>query len=171
MREKINQIAQAVRESFDIQVPVLDMEHVVSELGGTIERDFMLTEFADGKIEKLKDSDLAFRISISPLQPETRQRFSIAHEIGHLFIHMGYMIDDDLWNSPGTYYRKQSGEVEYHANEFAAAFLMPKEEYRQKLFENQIGENKFNLGTVAEYFGVSLEAAVNRGRWLGFLSW
>jgi Zn-dependent peptidase ImmA (M78 family) len=35
---------------------------------------------------------------ISPYQSEERRKFTIAHELGHLFLHMGYLLDSDLWS-------------------------------------------------------------------------
>lgn len=66
--------------------------------------------------------------------------------------------------------RLGSSEKEYQANEFAAAFLMPKNEYLKKLNEFVSG-NKVNTSKIAEYFNVSVEAASNRGKFLGYLKW
>ena len=63
-----------------------------------------------------------------------------------------------------------SSEKEYQANEFAAAFLMPRDEYLKKMNEYTDG-NKVNTSKIAEYFNVSVEAASNRGKFLGYLKW
>lgn len=79
----------------------------------------------DGSIRKQDDG---FIIYISPFQSTERRKFTIAHELGHLFLHMGYRINSDLWNKQmdATYYRAGDSLLEYQANEFAAALLMPK---------------------------------------------
>ena len=39
----------------------------------------------------------AAKIIVSPFQDEKRERFTIAHELGHLFLHMGYRTNNELW--------------------------------------------------------------------------
>ena len=55
-------------------------------------------------------------------------------------------------------------------NEFAAAFLMPKELYKRVMDENTVG-NAVYIAKVAQYFNVSIDAASYRGKWLGYLQW
>ena len=101
-----------------------------------------------------------------------RIRFDIAHELGHLFLHMGYLTNAELWErqDENIYHRLGSSEKEYQANEFAAAFLMPQKEYIKIMNKNIIGD-KVNTSKIAEYFNVSVEAASNRGKFLGYLKW
>ena len=61
--------------------------------------------------------------------------------------------------------------MEYQAHEFAAAFLMPREIFFKVMNENYNGDGTYSMNKVADYFQVSLESAINRGRWLGILSW
>ena len=111
-------------------------------------------------------------IWVSPLQDEKRRRFTIAHELGHLFLHMGYLTNHELWEKQENkvYQRIGNSEKEYQANEFAAAFLMPKKEYFRVMNENLDG-NKVMTSKIAEHFHVSVEAASNRGKFLGYLKW
>lgn len=175
LRREINNLADAVREAYKIEVPIGDIDEIVERLDGVVEYNYYIPEFADGIIEKVNRENLddpEFKITISELQVDLRKRFSIAHELGHLFLHMGYIIDEEEWNkTEETFLRKYAGEMEYQANEFAAAFLMPRKEFRLTLEENYTGNNSYNMGPVANYFNVSLDAAVNRGRWLGYLAW
>lgn len=171
LRNRINNLADEVRNIFSISSPVQDIEAVVRMIGGEVIQKVELENYADAKIEKLGDS---FRITVLADQPITRRRFSIAHELGHLFLHMGYCIDEDLWNSnkDNSYFRSFSGEKEYQAHEFAAALLMPKNEFKNEMSKHFNSEEFFyDMEAVAEHFNVSEEAAINRGRWLGILSW
>lgn len=169
MREKINEFADAVRETFEISSPVENMDEIIMQIGGTINVALFLPEFADGKIERSGDG---FIITIPLFQNENRKRFSIAHELGHLFIHMGYLTDEETWqlNENNVYLRKEIGEMEYQANEFAAAFLMPKKEFIKKMQENCL-DGGYDIEKVAEFFKVSLDAAITRARWLNLISW
>ena len=85
---------------------------------------------------------------------------------------MGYLTNEALWKlqDENTYQRSGSSEKEYQANEFAAAFLMPQEEYLKVMNDNLAG-NKVDTSKIAEYFNVSVEAASNRGKFLGYLKW
>ncbi len=165
-RKMINSLTQDILTSFKIQVPIQNIDELVRLLGGSIQTDFGCT---DGAVMKEGDS---FKILVSPFQDEKRRRFTVAHELGHLFLHMGYLTNEELWErqDENIYHRLGSSEKEYQANEFAAAFLMPQNEYLKKMNENVIGD-KVNTSKIAEYFNVSVEAASNRGKFLGYLKW
>ena len=152
-RKYISELAQRVMDVYNIKTPIVDMESIVQRLGGTIE-------------EKSN-----FKITISPYQNNQRKNFTIAHELGHLFLHMGFMTDRKLWNTQDekVYGRFGTSEQEYQANEFAAALLMPENIYKDILDEHSRG-NKVNMNEVAKYFKVSLSAAINRGKFLGYLA-
>ena len=84
---------------------------------------------------------------------------------------MGFMTDRKLWNTQDekVYGRFGTSEQEYQANEFAAALLMPENIYKDILDEHSRG-NKVNMNEVAKYFKVSLSAAINGGKFLGYLA-
>lgn len=73
-------------------------------------------------------------IEVNANHPETRQRFTIAHELGHYMLHRG-IIEDGVNDSrayrtmSGTpYYNSKIGvNEETEANRFAANVLMPYE--------------------------------------------
>ena len=163
-RRMINSLAEDILNVYDISVPIQNIGDIVEILGGTIQKE---TSFSDGAVEKEGDG---FRIIVSPYQDEKRERFTIAHELGHLFLHMGYRTNKELWarQENNIYHRIGSSEKEYQANEFAAAFLMPRKDYKNKLDEHIKG-NMVNTEKIARYFFVSIDAAVNRGIELGYL--
>lgn len=168
MRELINHLSETVIDAYDIEIPIVDIRPFIIQLGGKVTEDSNLSNYADGFIRKDGNS---FEISISPYQSEGRRNFTLAHELGHLFLHMGYQIPE-LWNEqPDTcFYRNGSSMEEYQANEFAAALLMPRKEYC-KVFEDNTIDETVNLTKVAQYFNVSVDAASTRGKWLGCLPW
>ena len=67
------------------------------------------------------------------------------------------------------YRRFGSSEEEYQANEFAAALLMPIEEY-DAVLKAKSTNKRVNIQEVADYFNVSYSAAKNRGIFLGYFS-
>lgn len=118
-----------------------------------------------------KTEGLAVKVAISPYQGNERRNFTIAHELGHLFLHMGYLISKDTWDQQSNscqFARFGANEQEYQANEFATALLMPQKEFKEKIEEYSSG-NFVNMAQVANYFYVSISAATNHGRFLGYL--
>ena len=87
----------------------IDVAYVAleSDISGKIEADWW------GKVE----------ISVNANHPVTRQRFTLAHEIGHFVLHREHIgdgiIDDALYRS------SKSSAIERQANSFAASLLMP----------------------------------------------
>lgn len=170
MRSLIDDLTQDVIRAYSITTPITDIEGVVRSIGGVVKLDWSLGTYSDGSIRKSGEN--SFEISVSPRQPITRKNFTIAHELGHLFLHMGYQIDTELWHQQDerVYFREGNSNMEYEANEFAAALLMPEEEYREVMDLHTKGD-WVDTGEIAKYFHVSVNAASNRGKWLGYLSW
>lgn len=49
---------------------------------------------------------------------------------------------------------------------------MPKDKYKEVMDSNTDPDNvTVYTGNIAQYFNVSVDAASNRGKWLGFLEW
>lgn len=174
LRKQINELAETVLDVFDISRPITNMNNVINILGGEIREDASLGLFSDGKVYKEKDNSkgFSFYIVVPSNQPDARKNFTVAHELGHLFLHMGYKINDELWakSDDVVFNRRGNSEIELQANEFAAAFLMPKSEYKRVMDEYSKGDTVF-IDKVAEYFNVSIDAASYRGKWLGYLQW
>lgn len=168
-RKYISELAQRVMDVYDIETPIIDMKSIVYRLGGTIEEKIDFDDLCDGTIQKSGKNN--FIIRISPFQNEQRKNFTIAHELGHLFLHMGFMTDRNLWDTQDemVYGRFGTSEQEYQANEFAATLLMPENVYKN-ILDRYSKDNKVNMTKIAEYFNVSLSAAINRGKFLGYLA-
>ena len=82
-------------------------------------------ESADGVSINLKVPGKSPRVIVNTDNPVSRQRFTLAHELGHLLIpwHVGTIIDNldlNMSNSSSGYWK-----TEEEANQFAAALLMP----------------------------------------------
>lgn len=85
-----------------------------------------------------------------------RQRFDVAHELGHLIMHADA--------EPG------GRVVEDEAQRFAAEFLMPAAEIRDLLPAAMGGASWQKLAKLKEQWGVSMQALLYRARSLGRLS-
>lgn len=107
-------------------------------------------------------------IGVNALHPETRQRFTIAHELAHLVLHQG-----DIFVDKGHMYRdSRSGQgidqKEIDANAFAAELLMPEDLVRKELASSSIDlEDQDELAALAEKFDVSMQALTIRLKNLG----
>lgn len=171
-RKQINTLAESIREELKLTSPV-NLEEAIEILNGNLKYiDSPIDNKIEAKIEKDGDS---FTIQVQQKEPQTRVNFSIAHEIGHLFLHMGYLINPEMWEETGeyndsVYYRFGYSEEEYEANEFAGAFLMPRAEFLSILEDSKI-ESRVDIENIANHFNVSKEAVLIRGRWLGVFRW
>jgi hypothetical protein len=63
-----------------------------------------------------------YAILVNKSHPKNRQRFTVAHEIGHFALHR---FDHDGEIKDDEFYRALPGPLEREANEFAADLLMP----------------------------------------------
>ena len=162
----IDNLAEAVIDAYGITIPIDNIEAVVKKIGGEIVEKADLDDLYDGTIRKVDQN--SFSIVISPFQSEGRKAFTVAHELGHLFLHMGFRINDDKWNNQMKgFYRNNDAEANYQANEFAKAFLMPEEEYGEILNRYTKG-NRVNIKEVANHFHVAINIAASRGQLLGY---
>mgnify|MGYP001584530096 CR=1 FL=1 len=91
--------------------------------------------------------DGAFEIYVNSNHPASRQRFTIAHELGHYMLHRDRIgdgiIDDYLYRSELT------DSLEHEANQYAARLLMPEALITQPQFES------LTLAELANEFWVS----------------
>jgi Zn-dependent peptidase ImmA (M78 family) len=94
-----------------------------------------------------------------------RQRFTIAHEIGHFELHEGGTYVDRGTTLRLRSNRKNSGSLleEREANQFAAALLMPATWVRRSLADHDLdlGDDE-SMRSLCEQFGVSTQAMVYR---------
>lgn len=97
------------------------------------------------------------RIYIEKSMSPERKKFTLAHELGHHFLHEGVKLRLD--NLDYSLENKDTTE-ESEANYFAASLLIPKELLLKLL------DQKKSVEEIADYFQVSLSAARNRVKWM-----
>lgn len=105
-----------------------------------------------GKIER---DTIGYKMTVNSSDPHVRQRFTIAHEIGHFVLHRD-LIGDGLTDD-AMYRSKLSSEFETQANQYAAYVLMPPALVREKW---RAGAKSY--AELARIFDVSQEAAEYR---------
>lgn len=112
-----------------------------------------------------KDSNISGTVSkyyktilLNRREPYTRQRFTLAHEIGHIFLHFNKTDEEFVDYNRGN--KKTLEEAE--ADEFAACILMPEEDFI-KSWNQSDGDYAY----MANSFGVSYAAIGMRAYRLG----
>lgn len=113
------------------QTAPVDVEGIAREIGVDVVRDFLGPDIS-GKIQRNKAG--SYVIVVNASDAPVRQRFTIAHELGHFLYHRD-LIGDGVADSPAyrapdeRLYEATSLERrhETQANQFAANILMPKE--------------------------------------------
>ncbi len=140
-----------------IITPPVQVEKVAAYLNIKIER-VDLGEDCSGVLVRNADSAI---IGVNEKHHLNRQRFSIAHEIGHFILHEGDTYIDkgyrvlfrDLESGSGS-----KGE-EMDANAFAAALLMPAEWVKDAFFQQPFDLTEdYVLQMLANKFKVSIQA-------------
>lgn len=142
-----------------------DIDQLVSRIGGRIKIANTLTKDPEESGSLFVEAPDNFTIIVPAHTSLARDRFTVAHELGHFVLHY-------LWNRKhrGTpsgkmmALRKGSDRVEWEANWFAAGFLMPGTEFKK--VHNKCGGS---LSLVASKFGVSQHAAEVRASQLGLI--
>lgn len=131
------------------------LEALVRDMGGRVSyRSSEADEIDGGSIvaEGLDDFDIYLSQYTSP----ARDRFTIAHELGHLFLHLPMVKKIDphgtmratRWIDNSD---KEQQRAEWEANWFAAALLMPRKAFTASLKQGGIdyAAMKFNVSRQA----------------------
>lgn len=130
-----------------------------------------LGDAVSGAISFLKDAN-AFYVLINKNKPDTRQNFTIAHELGHYFLHAEIikteeaLVDSDNSLGNPTLFRLDDAahsKIETEANNFAASLTMPEQLVRKAW------EGLSDVEEVAKIFKVSVSAMSIRLERLGII--
>lgn len=163
LNKRIEKLACEIIENLGIKSLPIPVDEIAKKRGLTI-KPYNLGEKVSGVL--VMDSGKG-TIGINPTESKVRQRFTVAHELGHFELHKqesGLFIDKEF----KMLFRDQNssiGEVrkEQEANAFAAALLMP-----EKLLVKEIKNQNFDLNDedslkdLAKLFHVSIPAMTFR---------
>lgn len=129
LRPRYNRIRRCAADLLaenGIERPAVPVERLAKAAGAVMEyRDFN-NEISGLLIRKQK----MVVIAVAQEQPEQRQRFTIAHELGHLLLHDGIEVRVDKHfrvNLRSSASSKAEDVEEIEANAFAAELLMPRD--------------------------------------------
>ena len=163
---RIEDVATELLSRSRVMAPPVPVHDLAGTVGATL-RVGPLEGQLSGFLLRRADQTI---IGVNSLHPRTRQRFTIAHELGHLLLH-NYTehVDRDM----SFYFREaRSSEAEIRqeiqANRFAAELLMPRTMIDAAvpkavgLFDDVL------LSDLADRFEVSVQAITYRLTNLGF---
>lgn len=148
-----------------VSFPV-DIEKIATNEGFNVTKT-SLPDKVSGILEPAENN-----IYINKNNNEKRQRFTIAHELGHYFLNHcdGIHVDKtfrDTKSSEGLY------AIEIEANNFAAELLMPKDEINSILesyTEDNVPDVELIINELSKHFNVSEEAIKNKLKNLGYIT-
>ena len=110
-----------ILKRFGVAGPPVPAENIARSLGAQI-----TYEAFDGEISGMLLRDQGtLVIGVNSRHAPTRQRFTVAHEIGHILIHEGRPVFIDRFVRV-NFRDGESGTEEVEANAFAAELLMPQ---------------------------------------------
>lgn len=143
------QVARAVSYT-----PGSPIETVVSSLGGAIS---FKNPVGESKPESIRvEADRSFKIFLPSMTSASRDRFTIAHELGHFFLHFPKVQKEFPGEGMKAYRWVDDSDVdlqrcEWEANWFAASFVMPADAFTESY-------RAHGVGLTAARFGVSEKA-------------
>ncbi|HNR99357.1 MAG TPA: ImmA/IrrE family metallo-endopeptidase [Planctomycetota bacterium] len=151
--EEAERAAEMLREQWRLgEQPIESVTSVIEDNGGIVvevggEEDVFdgLSGFADDTIPV---------VVVSPAVSDDRRRFSLAHELAHLFVDSG---------------EADQKTQERIAHRFAAAFLVPAAAVRRELGEKRRHLDFHELAILKQKHGLSMQAWIMRAADLGII--
>ena len=177
-RHQVENLASQILDEHDVVQPPVDVKKIARQLGYQVVLKYFPEEDLSGTV--IRDSKGLITLGINTLQAPVRQRFSIAHEIGHARLHLSKGSGESLFVDPpaGILFRDSRASLgddprEVNANQFAAALLMPAEMIRTSLSKLAGSSSRFTIDDaverLAKQFAVSHQAMRFRLVTLGFI--
>jgi Zn-dependent peptidase ImmA (M78 family) len=159
---EVRQAADKVLQQMGIVEPPVPVERIVRQLGAQLRYEPFEGELSGMFFRKNGEAI----IGVNSLHPKVRQRFTIAHELGHLVLH-----DQDKFHVDRSFpvllrdgaSSRAVDQFEVAANGFAAELLMPlvmlQRDFRKEALDFADDEAARRL---ADRYNVSLQAMVIR---------
>lgn len=151
--------ARKLLKQFKIEQPPVDVDLLAAELGAVVRRRPNSPDIAG--LLYTEGDDVV--IGVNADDSHVRQRFTVAHELGHLQLHKtgGFFVDRTY--RAATKHSSVPGDAgqERQANWFAAELLMPGsmvEHVAGELLEQRWMTDDALIGALAEKFRVSRQA-------------
>jgi len=164
--EKLNieKTAQLVREYWGLaEKPIKNMVELLEINGVVVSTSKMNLEVIDAytQVREINGKDTYFVILGNDKGSRYRRQFDAAHELAHILLHEGYL-------DVSTLSKEEEREIENQANDFASAFLLPKDAFIRdvSMMPNNLNHYLF----LKKKWHVSVGAMVRRAYNLGVIT-
>jgi Zn-dependent peptidase ImmA (M78 family) len=175
-RDQVEDQAQKFLKKHGFKRMPIDVRMLAESAGYRVA--FRYFDDADISGTVMQGADGKVILGINTLHAPVRQRFSIAHELGHAQLHLSQT--DTLFVDPpaGVLFRDSRASLgedprEINANQFAAAVLMPRNMVHEALKSIAKSSTRFTIeeavGRLAKQFDVSIQAMKYRLVVLGYI--
>lgn len=152
--EEIEAAAEALRDEWGLgRGPIRDLGTILEQNGVILIRESV--DCLDMDAVSCWIGGRAFILLSADVKSGPRDKFNLAHELGHLVLHSDVEVSSD-----------NLALIEQQATRFASAFLMPSESFGREILGTSI--NYFL--TLKERWGVSIAAMAQRCRDLNIIS-
>ena len=130
---EIEELSEYVSDKYDVKVPITNIEKLVEKMGGTVVFENLRWDYN----HIIKTGNESFIIKINnycfpkngKISDKSIKRI-IANDLGHLFLYMGYKVNDKLWKTIAI---AENHVLDYNQNVDAQVFgnslLMPRNKY------------------------------------------
>lgn len=159
-RVEVQQMAEQAREMLDISLDNSDLLYKIEKSGvHIVEKN--IGGKADAYSTWNEDRQTAF-IVLGKRKSAVRRNFDLAHELGHLLMH----VDREFLSLDKNEYNK----LEAEANMFASFFLLPEKEFLQDFSKLNYISNPDSYVELKMKYHVSIQALEMRAYKLGLLT-
>lgn len=165
--KKIEKLADSIINDFEITCPGVPVEQIARKIGLKV----MAYDLGKEISGVLVIANGTGTIGVNPKDPKVRQRFTMAHELGHFVMHAKSLKDKFFVDSnfilkfrSTNPYTPAELKQELEANAFAAALLMPKSIVTEELNKDEYRElpELEMIDKLAKVFKVSTAAMTYR---------
>lgn len=163
--EQIELVAKTVRNYWKIGMGSIDNMQYLLESNGIIVTGFNnIDEKIDAFSQRInvENHGTVFIIALAiGEKPDTRLRFDMAHELGHILLHN--------WDDSNESLSKDRfNALEKQANMFASAFLLPRETFGKEVAPYATNVEYYR--SLRKKWGVSMQAMMYRARQLNLIT-
>lgn len=162
INKKIEKLAKKILSDVGVTSCPVDMQKVAQHIGVDIKEHDLGSDVSGVLVIDARSP----AIGVNAFHPKTRQKFTIAHEIGHFVLHKDDQQELFVDKSFRIEFRRNTGvfsKKEWEANAFAAALTMPDWMVYDKVETHNIDFSDGNsIKVLADEFGVSQDAMAIR---------
>jgi Zn-dependent peptidase ImmA (M78 family) len=169
-KKRIEMLVADILRECDVNEPPVDVESIAEKQGLAIEFQPLQSDLSGFLFH---DEQYAV-MGVNSSHPRVRQRFTIAHELGHFLLHQSdpLHVDRAVHAKFRNELSKQGTDLdEIEANLFAAELLMPRMMVAQDMHQNDVVDilDDHFFSELAQRYSVSTQALLLRLVNLGYI--